>query len=71
MGAALPLLVVVVVPPSWLIPVIAAASLIFLAILGGLAAKVGGANIKKGVLRVTFWSALSMAVAAGIGTMLG
>ena len=70
-GAALPLLVVVVVPQEQLIPVIVVASLVFLAILGGLAAKVGGANIKNGVLRVTFWSALSMAVAAGVGTLLG
>lgn len=70
-GAALPLLVVVVVPQGRLIPVIVVASLVFLAILGGLAAKVGGANIKKGVLRVTFWSALSMAVAAGVGTLFG
>lgn len=69
-GAALPLLVVVV-PQENLIPVIFGASLVFLAILGGLAAKVGGANIKNGVLRVTFWSALSMAVAAGVGSMFG
>lgn len=70
-GAALPLLVVVVVPQGRLVPVIVVASLVFLAILGGLAAKVGGANIKRGILRVTFWSALSMAVAAGVGTMFG
>lgn len=70
-GAALPLLVVVVVSHGRLIPVIVVASLVFLAILGGLAAKVGGASIKKGVLRVTFWSALSMAVAAGVGTLFG
>jgi vacuolar iron transporter family protein len=59
------------VPQGNLIPVIVAASLAFLAILGGLAAKVGGANIKKGVLRVTCWSALSMAVAVGVGAMFG
>lgn len=70
-GAALPLLVVVVVPQENLIPFIVVASLVFLAILGGLAAKAGGANIKKGVLRVTFWSALSMAAAMGVGTMFG
>lgn len=70
-GAALPLLVVVLVPEGIIIPVIVGASLVFLAILGGLAAKVGGANIKKGVLRVTFWSALSMAVAAGVGSLFG
>lgn len=70
-GAALPLLVVVAVPQGRLIPVVVVASLVFLGILGGLAAKVGGANIKKGVLRVTFWSTLSMAVAAGVGAMFG
>ena len=70
-GAALPLSVVVIAPHEKLIPVIAFAALVFLAILGGLAAKVGGANIKSGVLRVAFWSALSMAVAVGIGSMFG
>lgn len=70
-GAALPLLVVLLVPHSSLIPAIVAASLLFLAALGGLAAKVGGASIRKGVLRVAFWSALSMAAAAGIGALFG
>jgi hypothetical protein len=45
--------------------------LLFLAFLGGLAAKAGGASVKKGVIRVAFWSALSMAAAAGIGAMFG
>ena len=70
-GAALPLLVVVLVPHAHLIPFTVVASLIFLAFLGGLAAKVGGASIKKGVIRVAFWSALSMAAAAGIGALFG
>jgi VIT1/CCC1 family predicted Fe2+/Mn2+ transporter len=70
-GAALPLLVVLLSPQAMLIPAIVVASLLFLSILGGLAAKVGGANIKKGVVRVVFWSALSMAVAAGIGSLFG
>lgn len=70
-GAALPLLVVVLAPHRSLIPVTVVASLVFLAFLGGLAARVGGANVKKGVVRVAFWSALSMAAAAGIGTMFG
>ncbi|WP_426110406.1 VIT1/CCC1 transporter family protein [Massilia sp. PWRC2] len=70
-GAALPLLVVLLVPHNSLIPAIVAASLLFLAALGGLAAKVGGASIRKGVLRVAFWSALSMAAAAGIGALFG
>ncbi|WP_426192707.1 VIT1/CCC1 transporter family protein [Massilia sp. DWR3-1-1] len=70
-GAALPLLVVVVVPHQQLIGFTVAASLLSLALLGGLAARVGGANVGKGVLRVTFWSAMSMAAAAGIGALFG
>ena len=70
-GALLPLLVVIFAPPNQLIPFTVAASLAFLAILGGLAAMVGGADVQKGIMRVTFWSALSMGVAAGIGAMLG
>lgn len=70
-GAALPLAVVVVSPPAHLIPIVVVASLVFLAVLGGLAAKAGGADVGRGIMRVTFWSALSMAVAAGIGAMFG
>lgn len=70
-GAALPLLVVLLAPHDNLIPFTAATSLVFLAFLGGLAAKAGGASVKKGVIRVAFWSALSMAAAAGIGALFG
>lgn len=70
-GAALPLAVVVVVPHARLIPAMVVASLVFLALLGGLAAKAGGASVGRGVLRVAFWSALSMAAAAGIGALFG
>lgn len=70
-GAALPLLVVVLAPHQSLIPVTVVTSLLFLAFLGGLAAAVGGASVMKGVIRVAFWSALSMAAAAGIGAMFG
>lgn len=70
-GAALPLLVVLIVPHASLIPCTVVASLLFLAFLGGLAAKAGGANVRRGVLRVAFWSALSMAAAAGIGALFG
>lgn len=70
-GAALPLLVVVLAPHEKLIPVTVVTSLLFLAFLGGMAAKAGGASVKKGVVRVAFWSALSMAAAAGIGAMFG
>jgi VIT1/CCC1 family predicted Fe2+/Mn2+ transporter len=70
-GALLPLLVAVFAPHARLIPVMAVASLLFLALLGGVAAKAGGANVRKGVVRVTFWSALSMAVAALVGAAFG
>lgn len=70
-GALLPLLVVFLVPVGNLIPAIAGASLLFLALLGGLAAQAGGANVIKGVMRVTFWSALAMGVTAAVGAMFG
>ena len=70
-GAAMPLAVVVVAPQGTLIPLISGASLVFLGVLGGLAAYVGDASVTRGVLRVTFWSALAMGVTAGIGALLG
>jgi VIT1/CCC1 family predicted Fe2+/Mn2+ transporter len=70
-GAALPLLVVVLAPHEKLIAVTVVASLLFLAFLGGLAAKVGGASVRRGVIRVAFWSALSMSAASGIGAIFG
>jgi vacuolar iron transporter family protein len=70
-GAAMPLLTVVIVPETSLIPFVAGVSLLFLALLGGLAAHAGGASVKKGALRVTFWGVLAMAVTAGIGALFG
>ena len=70
-GAAMPLAVVALAPQTNLIPLVSGASLVFLGSLGGLAAYVGNAKVATGVLRVTFWSALAMAVTAGIGAMLG
>ena len=70
-GAALPLLVVAFSPGANLIPVVSGASLLFLGFLGGLAAYVGNANVARGVMRVTFWSAVAMGVTAGIGALLG
>jgi len=70
-GAVLPMLVVVLAPHEKLIAVTVVTSLLFLAFLGGLAAKVGGASVRKGVVRVAFWSALSMAAASGIGAIFG
>jgi vacuolar iron transporter family protein len=70
-GAAVPLLIVALLPEAYLFPVVSVASLLLLGTLGGLAAYVGNANIVRGVTRVAFWSALAMAVTAGIGTLLG
>ena len=70
-GAAMPLLVIALASDSNLIPFVSGASLVFLALLGGLGAYVGGASVVTGVMRVTFWSALAMGVTAGIGTLFG
>ena len=71
LGAVLPLLIVLLMPSSNLILPVALMSLAFLAVLGCLAAKVGGANCWLGATRVAFWGALAMAVSAGIGSLLG
>lgn len=70
-GSALPLLVVALAPVALLLPLVFATSLVFLALLGALAARTGGANIGTGAMRITFWGALAMAVTAGIGTLFG
>jgi len=70
-GAALPLLMVIVVPGAYLIPVVAIASLIFLASLGTLASVAGGARAWVGAARVTFWGALAMGITAGVGALFG
>ena len=70
-GAAMPLLTAAMVPMAGLIPLVAATSLVFLAILGGLAARVGGAGVAAGALRVTFWGALAMGLTAGVGALFG
>ena len=68
-GAAMPLLVAATARPSVLIPLVAGTSLLFLSLLGALAARAGGASLTKGAMRVGFWGALAMAVTAGIGAM--
>lgn len=70
-GAAMPLLVVVLAPHASLVPLVSGTSLVFLALLGGLAAYVGGARVMAGVMRVAFWGALAMGLTAGVGAMLG
>jgi VIT1/CCC1 family predicted Fe2+/Mn2+ transporter len=66
-GAAMPILVTAVAPVSSLIPLVSVTSLMFLALLGGLAARVGGARVAIGAIRVTFWGALAMLLTAGVG----
>lgn len=70
-GAALPLAVASLAPLAWLVPAVALTSLVFLATLGGLAARTGGARIGTGALRVTFWGALAMLATAGVGALFG
>jgi len=70
-GAAMPLIVAGITPKTMMIPCVAGTSLVLLAVLGGLAARAGGASIGVGALRVTFWSALAMAVTAGVGKLFG
>ena len=70
-GAALPLVAAIASPEALLIPLVAGASLLFLAILGAWAASAGGASMLKGAARVTFWGALAMAVTAGAGALFG
>jgi VIT1/CCC1 family predicted Fe2+/Mn2+ transporter len=70
-GAALPLGAAYITNEINTISYVSVLSLLFLTILGGLAAQAGGANLWKGALRVTFWGALAMAATAGIGSMFG
>ena len=70
-GAAMPLLMVVVAPQNVVRPVVAIASLVSLAILGAVGAKAGGANLPKAMMRVTVWGALAMGVTAAIGALVG
>jgi vacuolar iron transporter family protein len=70
-GAAMPLLVTALAPATRLIPLVSGTSLVFLALLGGMAARAGGAGVIIGAVRVTFWGALAMAVTAGIGRLFG
>ena len=70
-GAVLPLAVTALAPAASLIPVVSATSLVFLALLGGVAARAGGAPVMRGAVRVTFWGALAMALTAGVGSLFG
>ena len=70
-GAAMPLLLVLVVPTSALVWTVSGSSLFFLALLGSLAAHAGGSPVWRSAVRVTFWGALAMALTAGVGALFG
>lgn len=70
-GAALPLVLVFVVPRSALVWTVSGASLVFLALLGALAARTGGAPVGRATVRVAFWGALAMALTAAVGALFG
>ena len=70
-GAVLPLLVVLLFPASTLLWTVSGSSLLFLALLGSLAARTGGSSVLTAAIRVTFWGALAMALTAGVGALFG
>jgi vacuolar iron transporter family protein len=70
-GAAMPLFVTALAPEARLIMLVSGTSLLFLALLGALAAHAGGAGMTAGAIRVTFWGALAMGVTAGVGALFG
>jgi VIT1/CCC1 family predicted Fe2+/Mn2+ transporter len=70
-GAALPLLIVAIAPRDAIIPIVSAASLGCLALLGAVGAKAGGAGVLRAAVRVTFWGALALALTAGVGKIFG
>ena len=70
-GAAMPLLVTAIGPETGLIVLVSSTSLVFLALLGAVAARAGGASGTVGAIRVSFWGALAMALTAGVGALFG
>ena len=70
-GAALPLLAAALAPENGIVVLVGATSLVFLAVLGGLAAQAGGAGRARGAVRVALWGALAMGVTAIVGRLVG
>jgi len=70
-GAALPILATILTPQHYLVLSVFVSALVFLAILGSLGAKIGGADVVKATIRVAFWGAFAMAVTAGVGSIVG
>lgn len=70
-GAAIPVVVATIAPTAWLTRLVIASALLLLTVLGAMAARVGGAAMGRGALRVAFWGALAMAASAGVGRLFG
>jgi VIT1/CCC1 family predicted Fe2+/Mn2+ transporter len=70
-GGAMPLIVTALAPETSLIVFVSGTSLLFLALLGALAARAGGASVIPSIIRVTFWGALAMGITAGVGVFFG
>ena len=70
-GAAAPLILALLSPTTWLLPVVSIGSLVFLGSLGMIGAKTGGAEVLRPTIRVVFWGALAMGLTAAIGAMVG
>lgn len=70
-GTALPLLVTFIAPRAYLTPLVSGTSIVFLAILGGVAASAGGAPLLLGAIRVTFWGAIAMGMTTAVGALFG
>jgi VIT1/CCC1 family predicted Fe2+/Mn2+ transporter len=70
-GAAAPLVLTFLAPLAWLIPIVSLGSLVFLALLGIMGARAGGAALISPTIRVVFWGVLAMAITAGIGALVG
>ena len=70
-GAAMPLLAAILAPREFLVPFVSGSALVFLAVLGGVAAAAGGASALRGATRVAFWGAFAMALTAGVGALFG
>jgi VIT1/CCC1 family predicted Fe2+/Mn2+ transporter len=70
-GAALPVIVAAISPTPWLARIVTASALVMLVVLGAVAARVGGASMARGALRVAFWGAIAMAASALVGRLFG
>lgn len=70
-GAVLPLIAAYLLPASWLLAGIVLSVLLLLLLLGGLAARAGGASVLRGAVRVGFWGLVAMGITAGVGSLFG